>query len=304
MYYVKESDDEKLVLDLWGGQHVYYKNSKSYIITRDCGLFSNLTIMIYGIFVLYTNGYEIENIKITMTDYFLDKDVYSMLFKITDSKLSFSDLTKEDIGFFLSECHPSMCGLGLKNWTQVASTKENFNLEITNRIISKFFTPNEIVINMYKTMLKTKNIEDNNYIFVWARRTDKVEEVSIPNAKRYVEVLESNQLLEERIFIQTDDPTMVQEFHDLNLNFERFEQIPLAKGFSFHRLISRTNDEDFMNDFNITKEEYMAQMLCVVLLASNAKKCIIYPGCATTVVPMYKNSFDNCILFKDNLNLF
>lgn len=304
MRYVKENDSEKLVLDLWGGQHVYYKKSKSYVILRDCGLFSNLTVMIYGVFVLYVHGYEIEDIRITMTDYFFDRDVYQILFKIKNEKLSFDDISNEEIDFFMSQCYPSTCGLGLKNWSNVSSNKENFNLKITNKIINKFFTPNENVLSLYEKMLNYKKIEDNDYVFIWARRTDKVEETSIPNAKRYFEVLEEMGLLNERIFIQTDDPTMVEEFNELSLNFEMFEQIPLAKGYSFHRSVSRTSDEDFINDYNVTKEEYMMQMFCIVLLASKSKKCIIYPGCATTIVPMYKNSFDNCILFKDSLNLF
>jgi len=267
-------------------------------------MFSNLTVSMFGVFILTLNGYVVDNIKITMTDYFLDTDVYSLLFTKKDVQLSFDDIDESDINFFLYNCHPTMCGLGMKSWGSVMSTKENFNLKITSKIIDKFFNPNQNVLNNLKSMMESKNIKGEDYVFIWARKTDKVEETSVPDAETYFRVLSENNLLNERIFIQTDDITMFNDFIKIVPNCERFEDIPFAKDYTFHRLISRTNDDIFYSNYNLTKEEYMVKMFCVVFLAVKSKKAIIYPGNPTTVVPMYKNSFLNCILFKNGSELF
>jgi len=299
------NDNEKIVMDLWGGHHVYYKSNNTYNITRDCGFFSNFTVSMFGVFILTINGYDVYDLKITMTDYSFE-DIHPFLFEKNNGTLSFKDIPNEDIVFFYRNCYPSFFGLGFTPNSESILTKENFNLEITNRIINKFFTPNQKVMEIYNKMSNNKKLPQNEYVFIWARRTDKVEETGVPNAKKYFEVLESNNLLNERIFVQTDDPTMFDEFKEIGLNFEHFEEIPFAKGYSFHRnaQIRVASEEEFFNNFKITKIEHLCQILCIALFASNSKKCIIYPGNGTTVVPMYKKSFNNCFLFKDTYNLF
>lgn len=301
--YLRDEGDI-VVLNLWGGNQIYIKDLKKYVVVRDCGLFSNVTVSMFGIFILTINGYEVGDIEITMSDYFHNYNIYPLLFSKTNTKLSFNDIQPEDIKFFVRNCYPSMCGLGLKDWGSASYTPQNFNLGITKRIIDKFFTPNSKVYELYNNILKGKNIVDSNYVFIWARKTDKIEETQVPSAQKYYDVLTERNLLNERIFIQTDDHTVFEDFKRLNLNFDYFDCIPFAKGYSFHRSVSTTPDDVFFEDYGITKEEYMMQMVSVVLLAANAKKAIIYPGNPTTVVPMFKNTFEDCILFKDAYNLF
>jgi len=306
MYFTKKIDSEKIILDLWGGNQVYYISSKKYVIVRDCGMFSNITVAMFGIFVLTINGYQIDEIEITMTDYFYDRNIYPLLFETKKKELSFDFLNQSEIDFFMQHSHPTMCGLGLKNWNNsyIGTNINNFNFEITKKIIDKFFTPKKEVIDVYNIMLKNKKLKGNEFVFIWARKTDKVEETSVPSAERYFEILNEKKLLNNRIFVQTDDKTMFEDFKKIKLNFEYFEDIPFAKGYTFHRLISRTSDEEFFSDYGITKDEYMIKMFCVLLFSVNSLKSIIYPGNPTTLAPMYKNSFDNFILFKDNKDLF
>jgi hypothetical protein len=304
MSFIIEQNEDFITLNLWGGHHVYHIKGKKYSVVRDCGIFSNLTVILYGVFTLITEGYEVENLEIVMTDYFKDKDVYPILFQKKNISIDFSDISINDINFFRANCIPSICGLGLKNWTQTESTIHNFNLKITSRIINKFFTPNPKVYELLNDIIVKKNIRGDDYVFIWARRTDKVEETKVPNAKNYYDVLVSNDLLNEKIFVQTDDRTMFDEFNQLKMNFECLDEIPFATSYSFHRNISQTPDESFYEMYKITKEEYVMRMMCVVLLAANSKKPIIYPGNPTTVVPMYRNSFNGCILFKDDIQIF
>jgi len=304
MNFFTVDNDELIVLNLWGGQQTYYKKEKKYSIIRNCGIFSNLTVILYGIFVLKVKGYDVEDLEIVMTDYYFDKDVYPILFRKNNTQLNFDDVSEEEINFFWDNCCPSICGLGLKSWSATQSTKENFGLKITNKIIQKYFLPSHEVLNSYNKMVLDKNLYNNDYIFIWARKTDKIEETNVPNAEKYFELLCENNLLNERIFIQTDDLTMFEDFKKINFNFEYFSEIPFATGYSFHRNISHTDDNVFYEMYKMTKDEYLVKMMCVVLLAANSKIPIIYPGNPTTVVPMYKNSFDNCILFKDDKEIF
>jgi hypothetical protein len=303
-HYISDYTDNILNLDLWGGSQVYYKDTESFVITRDCGFFSNVTVAMFGIFILSINGHKIKNFKLTMTDYSYD-DIYPHFFTQNDEyDLNFSDLSEEVIHYFYHNSYPSKFGLGFPKSNFIGEYKDVLNLDITDRIIKKFFTPNKMVNVYFDKMFTNKNLKKDDYVFIWARRTDKIEENSIPNALKYYDLLKEEILLNDRIIIQTDDKTMIDEFNDLNFSFEYFDEIPFAKGYSFHRLISKTPDEEFFNNFNIDKNEYMTQIICIVLLALNAKKCLIYPGCGATVVPIYKNTYNNCFLFQNDTNLF
>jgi hypothetical protein len=304
LHYISDYTDNILNLNLWGGSQVYYKDTESFIITRDCGFYSNVTVAMFGIFILAINGYKVKNFKLTMTDYSYE-DIYPQFFKQNDKyDLNFDDLSDEEIHNFYSNSFPSKFGLGQPKSNFDGKSNTILNLGITDRIIKKFFTPNDEVYKYFDKMLLNKNLVKNEYIFIWARRTDKIEENRIPNATKYYEILKEENLLNDRIIIQTDDKTMLDEFNDLNFNFEYFNQIPFAKGYSFHRLISKTPDDEFFNDFNIDKSEYMTQIICIMLLGVNSKKCIIYPGCGATVVPIYKNTYKDCFLFQNDANLF
>lgn len=292
--FITEYTENIFNLNLWGGSHVYYLDTKELVVMRDCGFFSNVTVTMFGLFLLTIEGYEVKSLKITMTDYSND-DLYNKFFKIDNNyNLNFNDITEDDILRFCRDGQPSKYGLG---------QPKMLDLNITERLIKKFFTPNQNVINYYENIKKIKNVTDNNYVFIWARRTDKIEEVTVPGSNQYIEALESNNLINERIFIQTDDKLLFDEFNNSGLKFDYLEMIPFAKGYSFHRLINRTPENEFQNDYNITKDEHIIQMLCVVLFSINAKKTIVYPGNGTTVVPMYKNSYENSILFLDNKHI-
>jgi len=304
LHYISDYTENILNLDLWGGSQVYYKDTESFVITRDCGFYSNVTVAMFGIFILTINGYKVKNFKLTMTDYSYE-DIYPQFFNLNEEyELKFDDLSDKDIHDFYHNSYPSKFGLGYpkSNFDEKYSTV--LNLEITNRIIKKFFTPNDEVYEYFEKMFSSKGLIKDDYVFIWARRTDKIEENTIPNASKYYEILKEENLLNDRIIIQTDDKTMLDEFNDLNFNFEYFDEIPFAKGYSFHRLISKTPDDEFFNDFNIDKSEYITQIICITLLGLNSKKCIIYPGCGATVVPIYKNTYKNCFLFQNDTNLF
>lgn len=302
--YISDYTDNILNLNLWGGSQVYYKDIESFFITRDCGFYSNVTVAMYGIFILTINGYKVKNFKLTMTDYSYD-DIYPNFFNLNhEYELNFDDFSDVDIETFYKNSIPTKFGLGNPKSNFEGESDTVLNLEITNRIIKKFFTPNDEVRKYFDKMFLNKGLIKNEYVFIWARRTDKIEENAIPNAVKYYDILNEEKLLNDRIIVQTDDETMINEFNNLNIKFEYFNEIPFAKGYSFHRLISKTSDDVFFKDYKIDKTEYITQIICIVLFALNSKKCIIYPGCGATVIPMYKNTYKNCFLFQNDSNLF
>lgn len=304
MGFLKDLDKEVITLDLWGGNQTYNNVTKTYRIERDCGIFSNLSVCIFGIFLLETENYKVENIEIIMREYFFDLDMYDILFEKNDLQINFDDIPKEELLFFKEHCYPTMCGLGLKGWDRVQSTIQNFNLKITNKIISKFFNPKQSVIEMYEKMKLQKNIVDGEYVFIWARKTDKVEESKVPDALAYYNELIENNLLDYRVFVQTDDPEVIKEFKDIDFNFEFFDDIPVTDRYSFHRWISHIDDTTFIEKYGLSKIDYVLKMYCVVLFASKSKMSLIYPGNPTTFVPIVKNTFDGFILFRDDKNKF
>ena len=60
----------------------------------------------------------------------------------------------------------------------------------------------------------------------------------------------------------------------------------------------------FENLYGISKKEYVVQMYCLSLFCKNCYKTILYPGNPTTYIPILKGSFENCYLFKNNVQLF
>ena len=83
LHYISDYTENILNLDLWGGSQVYYKDTESFVITRDCGFYSNVTVAMFGIFILTINGYKIKNFKLTMTDYSYE-DIYPQFFNLNE----------------------------------------------------------------------------------------------------------------------------------------------------------------------------------------------------------------------------
>jgi hypothetical protein len=253
----------------------------------------------YAIFVLTVSGYEVDKLELIMIDYYHDKDVYPMVFDLKKHKLNFNDIPVDNLIFFLERNYPNIWGL---NFVQGAS-KESFDLRITKKIIDKFFTFNETVNSVYNEMKTRKNLQPNDYIYVWARRSDKIYETKVPSADRYIEEINKINVDNKKIVVQTDERAMLDDFLQIDKNIIYFEDMPFATmingDVSFHQRISQKDDTGFLEEFKVTKDEYFVKMCSVVLLSINSYKSVVYPGNATTIIPVYRNTFDNCILFKN-----
>ena len=72
----------------------------------------------------------------------------------------------------------------------------------------------------------------------------------------------------------------------------------------FHvRLSIEYNDEQFINDFEMSKVEYLQKLLSISKIASMCEYSIVYPGCLSTLIPIFKNNFNNQFSFINETSL-
>jgi hypothetical protein len=272
---------------------VYSQETKTYSSTKDSGIYSIFNWIIRKIALLEMNGFPVETLKI---DYH-NQEIYDLLFEKKECELNFSDISDEEKIFFEEKLDTTGWGLG--------DDVKLLNFKITNKIINKFFNPSKLVLECYDNLIKSNNIDLNNTIFVWARSTDKSGETRLPNVEDYLKVINSINLSNKEILLQTDDYRILNGFNGCNLNLKTIKEIPISgtlKG--FHIEMNEIGNDSFKSKYKITKDEYLLQMYCLSLIAKNSYKSILYPGNPTTYVPMIKGSFDNCYLFKDDNQLF
>ncbi len=273
----------------------YNKETKTYYHRRDAGLYSILTWAVRKIFLLEINGYEVENIVLEMSAYLPKIDAYKILFQKKDIKIDFSNIPEEDKIFF--ETQVETCGWGLENFEKV-------NLQITNQIINKFFSPSQEVIDTYERLLLSNNINLDKTTFIWARNTDKVE-THLPEAKNYLNVLNEINKESNELIIQTDDYRVIENFEKIGVEFKTIKEIPISGNLTgFHNEMKETNEKLFHLLYNQTKEEHLIQMYCLSLFCVNSDKSIVYPGNPTTYLLFLKGSSENLYLFKNSNELF
>lgn len=294
-----DTDNSYIPLDLWGGNNSFNIKTNSFILNRPYGLFSNITVAIYGIAKLKTLGYNVNNIELYLSEYANNYNFYPHLFNSCIDK-SIDIITNEEAYSLINTIHPTSHGLsrGWNTFVKEDLTKVQY---ILSKIYNVYFNINQYVKTYYENITHLYNISFQDSAFIWARKTDKTNETNIPTANTYYNTL--NQLSNNinHIFIQTDDASVVEDFLSINdsrisiLNF-----IPVSttnKG--FHERLYLIEEQDFLNTYGCSKITYLQQILAMVNVAKDCKYFVSYPGNLTTVIPMLRGSFDNCILFKN-----
>ena len=289
--------ENNILLELWGGEHNLDKTTLNYKMDRCCGLFSNLTVVMYGIMKYYSLGYLPETIALYLNEYKDNYDFYHDLFKKNNIHLDFDDIDEEEMFHFFRYGEPNSLGLGRK--------KSDINFSILSKVLIKYFTLSDTCHKTINRIITKHNIDLNNTVFIWARKTDKIHESKIPTAETYINILTKNNLINKKIILQTDDISVLNEFKALKLNFQSLEEIPYSKSNSgFHEKMSiKYNDEQFINEYDMSKVEYLQKLLSLSKIASMCEFSIIYPGCLSTLIPIFKNSFNNQFSFINDIEL-
>ena len=67
--------------------------------------------------------------------------------------------------------------------------------------------------------------------------------------------------------------------------------------------MSKTHDDEFIKEFNMSKVEYLQKLLSLSKIASMCEYSIVYPGCLSTLIPIFKNNFNNQFSFINKTSL-
>ena len=286
----------KVTLDLWGGNHIFDTENKRYDLDRDCGLFSNVTVQLYGLVKFGLMGHIAESLSMKLIEYETDYDFYPHLFKMGGDEVDYTKFTEYEIGHFMKYCEPNRLGIGRR--------KQDINFNIINSVLDRYYNLSDECEKMLNDMIEKHDLDFENTTFIWARKTDKISESDIPTADDYFRVLKENNLLDKKIILQTDDVTVLDDFNNLGVNFTTLNELPYSPtNDGFHIRLHRISDFIFRRTFGISKVEYLQRLLCLVKLASRFKNVLIYPGNLTTVIPIFRGNFNNTYSFVDTINL-
>jgi hypothetical protein len=276
----------------------YDEETKTFQLKRDGGLFALLNDAILKTILLELNNFKVERIKIVGGTYIRNFDLFPELFETKEQEINFSHLSDETKENFLKNCNTSFTG--------ISNNPKSLDFNITNQIISKFFNPSEHVVDWYRKFLLYLNVDLKNLIFIWARKTDKVSETSVPDVWEYKKILDRVDKKNKKILLQTDDITVLNEFKNSQIQFITLPHIKTNTDGKrpFHVNLCDIPDKEFEKENGITKIEHLRQMVALSLISKNAGLSILYPGNPTTFIPLLKGSTDNCLLFKNGYNLF
>lgn len=276
----------------------YDSRSKTYHTIRDAGLYANLCWIVRKVCLLEMWGYKVENINFILHEYIPKVSAYNFLFFKSNIQTNLENLTEEEKLTFYRQTESSPVGFG--------NNLRDLNFQVTNPIISKFFNPSKEVIFWYNKFLSQIGGNVKDVIFIWARGTDKISESKLPDTKNYLDVLSTIDTNNKKIVIQTDDVSVLKGFEKSGLRFYRLKDIPFSINPStpFHINLNNMSEDTFFRNYKLSKVDYLRQMLALSLIGKNAYKTILYPGNPSTYIPLLKGSLEDCLLFKDNLNLF
>lgn len=269
----------------------YIPDTQTYRLVRDSGLYANLCFAIYEIVRYTTQGEKIRNVELFLYEYENDRNFYPDLFINKGSNFSLDHISEEEKNNFLKDCKPSHFGLG-QDFGKI-------NFKITNAVIDSFFRPNDTIIRYYEMLKRNNNIDVNNTMFLWARRTDKVFESTIPKTETYLDVIKKKFRPGMTLLLQTDDLFVLEDFKKRRVKFRTLREIPISQSSkSFHTGLSTVSEENFKKVFGIDKKTHLIQILCLSLFGKDCSCSIIYPGNPTTYIPLTKGSFREIYLFK------
>lgn len=290
-------DENNYCLDLWGGSHCYNKFDETYYISRIYGLFSNLNVLTYGILKFTLEGYIPKNISLKLLEYDYETNYYNHLFKISDEDFKLNDIDKTLMDYQMRYCEPNLLGIG--------RTKLDLNFNILNRVYNKYFALSDEV-NQHIKEIESKHIKDySNTLLIWARKTDKVAEVIVPDVEDYINLINRLNLKHKDIILQTDDISVYNDFMSKGLECKVLNELPYSNDntLGFHNHLSSITNDVFFKKYNMSKKYYLQRILALVHVASKCNTLIIYPGNLATYIPIIRGNWNNVYSYKDKYNL-
>ena len=295
---------------LWGGDNSFDISSETLTINRVYGLYSNITVTIYGICMLKSMGYDVKKIKFYLSEYENNHDFYNDFFITKD--ISGEIISTDEANAVLRDLVPTTYGLSSKNNRQPQEKDIANNIHALYKIYHYFFEHNNIIATEIDDIIKNNNISLDNTAFIWARKTDKPHENQVPYASSYMREL--NKYTDfNTILLQTDDTSVVSEFMELqDSRIKYLKEIPYSNSSDlvldkytrgFHNNLNSVSIDSFTNSYGMSKIEYLRKFLALTYIASKSQYLVCYPGNGTTIIPILRQGFNNCILFFNNTTI-
>jgi hypothetical protein len=257
---------------------------------------------LFGVCMLKQTSYRVSNIRLCLNEYEHNYDFYNDFFQTQQNSF---EISEEEANLVVNNLHPTNYGL--------SDLSHRFNkqkltelLPILIKLYNKFFTINNDIKYEIENILNTYNINYSMSAFIWARKTDKVTESRIPNTIDYIKQLDNTNI--KKIYFQTDDVSILEEIAIIKTIDDRIivlNELPTSNDTNkgFHSHLYNVSNADFMNRHNMSKIDYLKKFLAITHIASQCNYFVSYPGNMLTIVPLMRQSFNNCILFIDNQNI-
>jgi len=275
------------------GHHEFDPDTNILYFNRNCGIGSNVTVLMHFLMDLKLKGIYPENIKTKLTDY-KDIDMYEENFYIDKNNLiKWRDFSNSEIEAFMQKAKPSELGLG--------TCKEEINLHITNLLLTTFFNFTKKVYDESNEIIKKYNIKDYNFIF-W-RKSDKIGEIK----DGYPDLCDGLSILKTKLNLiaQTDDYSIFEELKQFN-DITILNELPLSKTFNHgvHYMCKDMTNEEYKQKYGHDYKDHITKLLAIIYIASKSKIFVGYPGNLSFLVAVLRNSFENVYFFKNKNSLY
>lgn len=286
---------------LWGGNNSYNPSTETLTINRPYGLYSNITVSMFAICILKTMNYDVRDIRFYLNEYENDYNFYPDLF-IPKNKNE-EVISAQDANFIVSNFQPTNYGLS-NSFHRYDKHLLEQAIPVLYKIYKHYFDSESLIQDLSSSIINKYDIDLDNDIFIWARKSDKIHESHIPDAVNYLEKIKN--ISYKSILLQTDDPTVITDFGNLHLNnLVILNELPYTDNIynGFHNHLSSISSDMFSSKYQMSKIDYLRKFLALTNIASKCKYFVCYPGNMITIVPIIKQTFNHCILFLNKENI-
>jgi len=269
-------------------EFLYYKNLKTFKISRWCGLGSNLIVLI-NLLVKMKIDYDIvpENI-ITNLAVYKNYNIYNKLLYINKAKINdFKNLSNDYLdSCFLKKSNISVYGLGNK--------RDDIDLDLMKIIFDAYFNMTDLVIDRANQIIKKYNINLSNFNFVLWRKTDKTTEIEdYPKLSEALELLNGDF---SNLIAQTDDLVIYEEF-------KKYKNIIILKELGFCSNNNGLHHEIYHNPNKFDEHEHLLNLFAIIYIASKSNMFIGYPGNLSLIVSILKK-FKNAFIIRTDGSIY
>lgn len=263
---------------------------------RDCGVFSNCTVLIKLLLQMALQNYfplKIEQILSEYQNYNL-YDLFTIEGVQVEKFQKASQIFRAEIDKFVNKVPINLQGFG--------TNREEIPMNILKFVTNAYFHPNEKV----KHLLDSFDLTTDS-TFVWWRKLDKVDEITWQRRDaRYpnIQELRRSMYCSKTVQLQTDDAEIQNEFQT-DPAVKILQILPIIAGKTgFHISIKEMTDLEYSKKYNHSRHDQMSNLMSLAFFASRCKFFVGYPGNISMFICVLRQSFNRVLFFKNQNEFF